>query len=114
MRKVMVLAMGLLTAGMLQAAELDIAHCKFPEPPTVPDGDAASEAEMGEAGAAVREFVSAVQTSLECLRAAEASLGDEITDEQQAQIVAVYNNGVDQMNAVAESYNEQVRLFKAQ
>lgn len=99
-------------AGMAQAAELEIDHCSFPEPPTVPDGATASEEEMGLAGARVREFVAGVQTSLECLSAAEQSLGEEITPEQQAQLVTVYNNGVDQMNAIAEKYNEQVKVFR--
>ncbi len=103
-------------AGMLPAlayaVELDIAHCRFPEAPVVPDGADATEAEMGQAGAQVREFVAGIQSSLECLTAAETAMADEITEEQQAQLVAVYNNGVDQMNAVAQRYNEQVRAFK--
>ncbi|MDZ7668233.1 MAG: hypothetical protein U5Q16_02020 [Gammaproteobacteria bacterium] len=102
----------LLLAGAAQAAEMDISHCKFPEPPVVPEGAEATETEMGEAGVAVREFVSGIQSSLECLTAVETSLGEEITEEQQAELVAVYNNGVDQMQSVAENYNAQVRAFK--
>lgn len=102
----------LLLAGIAQAAEMDISHCSFPEPPEVPEGAAATETEMGEAGVAVREFVSGIQSSLECLTAVETSLGEEITEEQQAELVAVYNSGVDQMQSVAENYNAQVRAFK--
>jgi hypothetical protein len=100
-------------AGFGHGAELEIEQCSFPEPPVVPDGATATEAEMGQAGAAVREFVSGIQSSLECLGEAEKSMGEEITEEQQAQLVTVYNNGVDQMNAVANNYNEQVKTFKA-
>ncbi|MEQ8858089.1 MAG: hypothetical protein RIC56_05535 [Pseudomonadales bacterium] len=107
-----VLAVGVLAGGGVRAAELEIAHCRFPEAPVVPDGADASESEMGQAGAEVREYVSGVQSSLECLSAAETAMGDEITEEQQAQVVAIYNQGVDQMNAVAQRYNEQVRAFK--
>lgn len=114
MRSSMVVLAALALAGVVQAAELEISHCKFPAPPTVPEGSAATEAEMGEAGAAVREFVAGVQSSLACLTEAEKSMGAEITEEQQAQLVTIYNNGVDQMNAVAQNYNEQVRAFKAQ
>ena len=98
--------------GAAHAAELDLSGCEYPEPPQVPDGASASAEEMGVAGAAVRDFVGAVESSLECLVAEEQSLGEEITDEQKATIAAIYNNGVDQMEAVAESYNEQVRLYK--
>jgi len=101
-------------AGALQAAELDIEHCKFPEPPVVPEGAEATEAEMGQAGADVREFVANIQSSLECLTEAEQAMGEDITEEQQAQLVAVYNNGVDQMNSVAQNYNAQVRAYKEQ
>jgi hypothetical protein len=99
-------------AGAVQAAELAIDHCKFPEPPTVPEGAEATEAEMGQAGADVRDFVANIQSSLECLTEAEQALGEEITEEQQAQLVTIYNNGVDQMNSVAQNYNAQVRAFK--
>ena len=99
-------------AGEAASAELEVGHCKFPDPPTVPDGAQATESEMGQAGVAVREFVSAVQSSLQCLTEAEQAMGDEITEEQQAQLVAIYNNGVDQMNSVAQNYNAQVRAFK--
>lgn len=95
-----------------QAAELEIEHCRFPDPPSVPDGATATEAEMGQAGAEVREFVAGIQSSLDCLSAVEQSLGEEITPEQQAQLVTVYNNGVDQMNALADRYNEQVKIFR--
>lgn len=50
MRKtILAIALGV-AAGALQAAELDIEHCKFPEPPVVPEGAEATEAEMGQAG----------------------------------------------------------------
>jgi hypothetical protein len=69
---------------------------------------------MGQAGAAVREFVANIQSSLECLTAAEESMGEDITEEQQVMLVAIYNKGVDQMNEVAANYNEQVRAFNSQ
>jgi hypothetical protein len=112
MRTVILLVGVLLATAAARAAELDVSHCRFPEVPAVPDGTQANEAEMGQAGGAVREFVAGIQTSLQCLTDVEKSLGDEITDEQQAQLVAIYNNGVDQMNAVAGQYNAAVRAYK--
>ncbi|MFU8814931.1 MAG: hypothetical protein ACNA7W_06280 [Pseudomonadales bacterium] len=113
MRKIVLAAALLSLAGIAQAGELDISHCKFPEMPVVPDGSTASEAEMGQAGAEVRSFVAGTQSSLECLAATEAEMEEELTAEQQAQLVALYNAGVDQMTAVAENYNAQVREFNA-
>lgn len=97
-----------------QAADLDISHCSYPEPPAVPDGATATEAEMGQAGADVRQFVAHIESSLQCLMGVEESLGDDITEEQQATLVAIYNSGVDQMNDVVEQYNTQVRAFQDQ
>lgn len=114
MRKLIVAVLALLASGAALGAELEISQCKYPEPPMIPDGSSATESEMSAAGSAVREFVADVQTSLECLTAAEESMGEDVTEEQKAQLVAIYNNGVDQINAMAEKYNEQVRAFKAQ
>lgn len=119
MRKGMLAAAALLMAALAQgaeqeAAEVDISHCRFPETPTIPDGAAATESEMGQAGADVREFIADTQASLECLAEVEASLGEEITPEQQAQLIAIHNNGVDQMTAAAERYNAQVQAFKGE
>jgi len=100
-------------AGITHAAELDVSHCSFPEIPVVPDGGTASEAEMGQAGAEVRDFVAATQGALECLAVAEAEMQEQLSEEQQAELVALYNTGVDQMTAVAENYNQQVREFRA-
>ena len=114
MHKWMLAASFLLAAALARGAELDVSHCRFPEPPSIPDGATASESEMGQAGADVRDFVADIQSSLECLTDTEQSMGEEISEEQQAQLVAIYNNGVDQMNAVAAKYNEQVRAYKGE
>ncbi len=97
----------------LQAAELDTDACKFPDAPEVPDGSTASEEAMANASAAIRAYVGDTQSGLDCLSAAEEALGDEITDEQKAEIVTTYNAGVDEMTALVESFNEQIRAYKA-
>jgi len=102
-----------LLAGTVQAAELDMSSCVFPEEPVVPNGATASEEEMGEASQAVRAYVTDVQDALECLTTVEQNLGDDITDEQRTNMVSAYNQGVDRMNAAANSFNEEVRAFKA-
>jgi hypothetical protein len=112
-REVLIGSLLLALAGAAGAAEMDVSQCSMPEPPVVPDGQTASETEMGQAGAEVRDYLAGVQTSLECLAQVEASMGDEITEEQSGQLVALYNAGIDQMEAVAGNYNEQVREYKA-
>jgi hypothetical protein len=113
MRRLLLAGGLLMLAGVAGAAELNISHCEFPQPPVVPNGETATEEEMGQAGVDVREYVGAVQSSLECLAMAERAVQDELTDEQQAQLVGLYNSGVDQMNEVADEYNEQVREYLA-
>ncbi len=94
------------------AATVDLTGCGFIEPPTVPDGASADQDAMAAAATSVREFAASMQDSLACIDKAEAGLGEEITPEQKQQINSVYNNGVDQMNAVVSSFNEQVRAYK--
>jgi len=102
-----------LLAGTSQADELDMSSCVFPDQPTVPSGATASEAEMADASKAVRAYVADVQNALDCLTTVEKGLGEGMTDEQRTQMVSTYNEHVDQMNAVAQSFNEEVRAYKA-
>ena len=97
----------------LHAAEMDTSACIFPEVPEVPDGATASEEAMANASAAVRAYVGDTQAGLDCLSAVEESLGEEITDEQKAEIVTTYNANVDQMTLLVEGFNEQIRAYKA-
>lgn len=107
-----VAALTVATAASAETNGLDVAHCQFPDAPTVPDGSVATEEEMGQAGTQVREYVAGVQTSLKCLAEVEESMGKEISKDQQNELVSIYNTGVDQMNAVAQDYNEQVQVYK--
>jgi hypothetical protein len=97
----------------MHAAELELSACVFPDAPEMPEGATASEQTMGEASAAIRSYVGDTQAGLDCLSAAEESLGEEITGEQKSQIVAGYNAGVDEMTALVASFNEQIRAYKA-
>jgi hypothetical protein len=113
MRKLLIAGVVLMLAGKVGAAELDISQCAFPEPPGVPDGQTATEDQMTKAGVDVRQYVAGVQGALECLAAAERASEPPVSQEQQAELVELYNSRVDQMNAVAEDYNTQVREYLA-
>lgn len=96
-------------------AQAFISECDDPgESPGVPDGAVADEAEMAESGQAVRSYVEATQAYLACLEAREAELAEDMTDEQRTEIVEVYNTAVEDMQAVADNFNEQVRLYHEQ
>lgn len=106
----------LMTLGLLMCAlgaQAEMGDCEAPGmAPDVPDGAEAAESELAEASGAVRAYVASTQDYLACLEEHEASLGEEITEEVQAEIVATYNAAVEAMQAVAENFNEQVRRFR--
>ena len=106
----------LLASGLLMGAlgaQADMGDCEVPGmSPDLPDGAQASEEALAEASGEVRVFVARTQDYLACLEEHEASLGEEITEEVQAEIVATYNAAVDTMQIVAENFNEQVRRFR--
>ena len=95
----------------LQSAQ---AACTYPPEVDVPDGKAATAAEMKDTNKAVKEYMAAVESYLACLDDEEKALGDSVTDEQKKVHTAKHNAAVDALNAVAARYNEQVQLFKKQ
>lgn len=84
--------------------------CRFPEPPVIPDGATAEFENMDAAGLSVRNWVKAMQGSLDCLDALTTSA--DIAGEDRAKAVALYNNGVDQINTVAAAFNHQLEVFR--
>ena len=104
---------GLLLIGALGAQALE--DCEPPgAAPEVPDGAIAEEAAMAEAGHEVRGFVAQTQEYLGCLEARERDLGEDITDEQRADIIGNYNTAVETMQGVADNFNEQVARYREQ
>ena len=111
--KQILLCAALVITPSVKAEVPGVERCKFPDTPTMVDGATSSQEQMVTMGTAVRSFVGDMQASLECIDEVEAELGEDITPEQKASLNYLYNNGVDQMQAIAESYNEQARAFKA-
>ncbi len=105
---------GLLLAGALSAYGA-MGDCEPPgTPPGVPDGAIAPEEELQQASGEVQNYVAETQDFLACLEARERSLGEDITDEQRADIVTTYNAAVESMQALADDFNEQVRRYREQ
>ncbi|HSG91849.1 MAG TPA: hypothetical protein VLA56_21720 [Pseudomonadales bacterium] len=95
-----------------RAGDDELLRCRFPEPPVVPEGRGADEDDMARAGDGVRAFLAAMQGSLDCLDAYEASRGTALTAAERAALVVLHNNGVDQMHAVADAYNAQLTRMR--
>jgi hypothetical protein len=98
------------------------ADCSYPQPPEkIPDGNSATVQEMIAAQKAVKEFDHAINAYLDCIRfeheAAIAKAGDKLSPEEKASMERVeiqkHNAAVDQVQGIADRFNEQVRAFKA-
>lgn len=82
-------------AGVLFSSQA-FAVCVKPTNPEIPSGDAASGADMLKAKKAVESFVEETNKYLEC--------GVDALNQKRA---------IDEMEDVAEAFNEQLRIYKA-
>ncbi len=89
-----------------------LAACAFVEPPTILQGISSSADEMSDLTVSVRDYIAAMQESLSCMKSVEETLDETISDERRESIHVVYNNGVDQLNFIADEFNKQVREYK--
>ncbi len=98
------------------------ADCSYPPPPEhLPDGNTATMAEMVAGQKAVKEYDGQINAYNSCITLerddAIAKAGDKLTAEQKAEmdkvVVQKHNAAVDQLQSIAERFNEQVRVFKA-
>ncbi len=119
-----------LTACMgLCAAGSAYADCTYPTAPDkLPDGRTATMAEMVTAQKAVKQFDSDINAYIACIKLeyddsvkkVAVKPGDKPTPDQQKaidQLQAVqikrHNAALDADQAIADRFNEQVRIFKA-
>lgn len=100
----------LFTAG----AVAEDRKCDPPQAPEVPDGAKSSESELIAAQQDVKEYVAQGEFYLGCLKNTEQELGEEITEEEQQQLLGVYNQVVDEMQRVSEQFNKAVQDYQAQ
>ena len=114
MMRLTLAVVALLAAGSVQAA------CIYPRAPThTPDGQTASRDEMVAAQALVRQFDTDIAAYNACLdlemqHAEKSGAYDENRLNELRAIQAKKNNAaVDEVTAVAETFNEQLRIFLA-
>lgn len=107
---------GVFTVGPLYAA------CPYPKAPEkLPDGSTATRDEMMEGQKAVKQYDADMNTYLACIKneadTTIAQSGDKLTPEQklevQRQEAEKHNAAVDELEATAARFNEQVKVFKA-
>ncbi len=101
------------------------ADCSYPPPPAkIPDGNTASKDEMLEAKQAVTQYNKDINAYVACIKleheTAVSKVGDNPSAEQKEDMkrmeqmeIQKNNAAVDQLQSVADRFNEQVRIFKA-
>lgn len=108
-----------LTALMAGTAYAD---CAYPPPPDqIPDGRTATRAEMIAAQHAVLAYNKAITDYTDCLQREHdekiAAGGKKLTDAQKNELERVHverhNAAIDQLQSVADRFNEQLKIFNA-
>jgi hypothetical protein len=98
------------------------ADCTYPPPPAkLPDGNSATMEEMLEGKKAVTQYNKDINAYVACIKleheSAVTTAGDKLTPQQKADMekmeVQKNNAAVDQLQSIADRFNEQVRLYKA-
>jgi hypothetical protein len=104
------------------------ADCSYPPPPDhLPDGNTATLQEMVEAQKTVKEYDKAINAYVACIQlerndasAKMAKPGEKPTAEQKKAMddmerveIQKHNAAIDQLQSVADRFNEQVKVYKA-
>ena len=111
MRRRNPLALLVLAACLAPAAQ---AACEYPVNVKIPDGKTATQEEITAASAAVKKYLADMEAYTTCLDAEAAAVPvEQQTPEAKAMHVKRYNAAVDAMELTANSFNEQLRAFKA-
>lgn len=86
--------------------------CEYPPLATIPSGDEATMDEMLEAQSEVRVYVGAMEEYLGCVDGELTASGDDAPEEFKAVMFSRHNAAVAEMEAIANHFNEQIRIFR--
>lgn len=119
MKKYLMPLFAILSLGAAAAAQADCTYPRAPE--RIPDGSAASLDEMKAAKGQVEKYNKDMEAYLSCIKLEHddsiAKQGSALTEEQKKQLAQVYaqknDAAVDELQAVAGRFNEQVKAYKA-
>jgi hypothetical protein len=98
------------------------ADCSYPPPPAkIPDGNTATMQEMLDGKNAVTQYNKDINAYVACIKleheTAVTTAGDKLTPQQKSDMekieVQKNNAAVDQLQSVADRFNEQIRIYKA-
>ena len=112
----------LLPIAFAAATAAAYADCPYPQAPTkIPDGATATLEDMVAGQKAVGAYQKAINDYTACidkeLDDTIAKAGDKLKPEQKADMQRVeaqkHNAAVDQLQAIADRFNEQVKVYKA-
>jgi hypothetical protein len=87
--------------------------CENPPMVTVPDGRTATEQELLQAQEAVRAYLAAMQDYLVCVQEEQIVTGENAPSEYLALMVKRQHAAIDEMEAVAALYNEQLTAYRS-
>ena len=118
-----------ITATAVLSAGTAYADCSYPPPPDqLPDGNTATLQEMVEAQKTVKEYDKAINAYVACIqlerndavsklapKPGEKPTADQkkAMDDMERVEVQKHNAAIDQLQSVADRFNEQVKVFKA-
>ncbi len=112
----------ILVAATAAFASTAWADCTYPKAPgKIPDGNTAPREEMLAAKKQVDQYNADINAYLACLKtehdASIAKGGSTLTEDQKRQMATMYTQkndaAIDELTAVANRFNEQVRAYKA-
>ena len=98
---------------LIFATQLAYAACDRPTAPDLPDGASSDLETMVEGQKAVKTYVAATEEYLACLTAEGEAAAEAETPEEQVARIERHNAAVDEMEAVAGQFNEEIREYKA-
>ena len=93
--------------------QLAFAECSKPTAPTLPDGSTSDLETMVEGQKAVKAYVAETEAYLACLTEEGEAAAETETTEQQLARVEMHNKAVDEMEAIAGEFNEEIREYKS-
>ena len=118
-----------IAATAVLSAGTAYADCSYPTPPDhIPDGNTATLQEMVDAQKAVKEYDKAINAYVACIQLERNDAvtklapkpGEKPSAEQKKAMddldrveVQKHNAAIDQLQSVADRFNEQVKVYKA-
>ena len=99
--------------AMASLLALPALACDNPPLVIVPDGESATMEELVAVQSEVQAYMAAMEEYIACIDAElEAAGGEDSQELFQSLMVQRHNQGVEEMEVIAEAFNEQVRAYR--